>query len=116
MLDKKTDAENGAEYIQKIVGRNIREARLAMNITQAQLAKKCRLSPSFITEIENGRKYPGAYTLCQLAEILGLRPYQLFFSDEDRKNFDKSTLLHKLDAELEKNVASIIKETVKRYS
>jgi transcriptional regulator with XRE-family HTH domain len=116
MLDKKIDAESGAEYIQKTVGRNIREARNAMNITQAQLAKKCGLSPSFITEIENGRKYPSAYTIYQLAEILGLRPYQLFFSDKDRKNFDKATLLNKLDTELEKNVALIIKETVKRYS
>jgi len=56
---------DGAEYIQKIVGGSIREARIAMNITQVRLAEKCKLSPSFITEIENGRKYPSVYTLYQ---------------------------------------------------
>jgi transcriptional regulator with XRE-family HTH domain len=116
MHDNKRELSSRGEYIQKIVGRNIRDTRMRMNMTQAQLAKKCKLSPSFITEIENGRKYPSAYTLHQLSEILKLRPYQFFFSDDDRRDFDKSTLLDKLDRDLEENVSFIIKETVKRYS
>lgn len=61
-------------YLQEIVGENIKNRRLAMGLTQKQLAKKIGLNDSgggAISYWERGLYAPGAYSLCLLADAFG---------------------------------------------
>ncbi len=54
---------------------------------QAALAEKCALSSYYVTEIETGRRFPSVDTLQKLCEVLAVRPYRLFFAEEDSLQF-----------------------------
>jgi transcriptional regulator with XRE-family HTH domain len=50
----------------KVVGREIRETRRALALTQAQVAERLGVSPSYVAAIETGRRN---LTLGQIANI-----------------------------------------------
>src|SRR5690606_14276998 len=54
-----------------IFGLKLRQARLSKGLSVTELAERSQLSPSYITEIEKGRKYPKADKILRLAEALG---------------------------------------------
>ena len=53
--------------IQRILLTNIKKYRSRRKYTQMKLAELCDVSPSYIGEIEIGRKYPSAKTLEKIA-------------------------------------------------
>ncbi len=57
-----------------IFGMKVRQARLEANLTLSEFAHQCELSPSYVTEIEKGRKYPRADKILRMAEVLQ-KPY-----------------------------------------
>jgi len=54
-----------------IFGMKVRQARLEANMTLSEFAAACDLSPSYVTEIEKGRKHPRADKIMRMAEALG---------------------------------------------
>jgi len=54
-----------------IFGLKLRQARLARDLSITELSERSGLSPSYITEIEKGRKYPKADRIMALAQALG---------------------------------------------
>lgn len=54
-----------------IFGLKLRQARLARGLSITELSERSGLSPSYITEIEKGRKYPKADRIMDLAQALG---------------------------------------------
>ncbi|MFP3959225.1 MAG: helix-turn-helix domain-containing protein [Spirochaetaceae bacterium] len=69
--------------VQQLIARNLRSARKACGITQVDLAERCGISASFVSEVEAARKYPSAEVLERLADALEIRPYQLLFDEGD---------------------------------
>ena len=63
--------------INVIFGLKLRQARLQKGLSVTELAQRSQLSPSYITEIEKGRKYPKADKVLRLAAALGLEYDQL---------------------------------------
>ncbi|RME49333.1 MAG: XRE family transcriptional regulator [Chloroflexi bacterium] len=59
------------EAINTILGMKVRQARLSRGLTLSEFAELCALSPSYITEIEKGRKYPKPDKIMRMAEVLG---------------------------------------------
>lgn len=57
--------------IHVIFGLKLRQARLARKLSITELSERSGLSPSYITEIEKGRKYPKAERIMDLARALG---------------------------------------------
>lgn len=57
--------------IHVIFGLKLRQARLEKGLSVTELAERSQLSPSYITEIEKGRKYPKADKILRLAQALG---------------------------------------------
>ncbi|WP_420629050.1 helix-turn-helix domain-containing protein [Candidatus Leptofilum sp.] len=57
-----------------IFGMKVRQARLETGLTLSEFASQCELSPSYVTEIEKGRKYPRADKIMRMAEVLQ-KPY-----------------------------------------
>lgn len=61
----------GLDLINIIFGMKIRQARLEAGLTLSDLARQSELSPSYLTEIEKGRKYPRADKIVKMAGALG---------------------------------------------
>src|SRR5690606_35313170 len=67
----KGEAPMAFNPIHIIFGLKLRQARLSKGLSVTELAERSQLSPSYITEIEKGRKYPKADKILRLAEALG---------------------------------------------
>ncbi len=53
-----------------IFGMKVRQARNAVGLNLSEFAAACELSPSYVTEIEKGRKYPRADKIMRIAQVL----------------------------------------------
>ncbi len=60
-----------ADLVNIIFGMKMRQARAAAGLSLAELAQRTGLSPSYLTEIERGRKYPRNDKILALAAALG---------------------------------------------
>ncbi len=54
-----------------IFGMKVRQARLEAGLTLSDLSRQSEMSPSYLTEIEKGRKYPRADKIVKMAAALG---------------------------------------------
>jgi transcriptional regulator with XRE-family HTH domain len=59
------------DLINIIFGMKVRQARLDAGLTLSEFATMCELSPSYLTEIEKGRKYPRTDKIVKMADALG---------------------------------------------
>ena len=59
------------QLISIIFGMKVKQARTDLGMTVTEFASQCDLSPSYVTEIEKGRKYPRADKIMRMAEVLG---------------------------------------------
>jgi hypothetical protein len=53
-----------------IFGMKVRQSRTEADLTLTEFAEQCELSPSYVTDIEKGRKYPRADKIMRMAEVL----------------------------------------------
>ena len=58
------------DLVNIIFGMKLRQARMKTGMTLTEFAERCELSPSYLTEIEKGRKYPKADKIIRMAEVL----------------------------------------------
>lgn len=58
------------DLINIIFGMKVRQARLDAGLTLSEFAALCELSPSYVTEIEKGRKYPRTDKIVKMANAL----------------------------------------------
>lgn len=69
------------EMMKDRIGEEVRVARARLGISQDQLAKRANLSPTYVSEIENGHRDPSASTLVALSEALGVDPNTILGAD-----------------------------------
>lgn len=75
------------------IGKNLREIRKSKNLTIRALAKKSGVSPSYISDLENGKNNkPSIDTSIKLANALEVPPANLFGT----KDFEVHELLEQL--------------------
>lgn len=60
-----------SEFVNLVFGIKVRKARMEANLTASEFAKMANISPSYLTEIEKGRKHPKADKIMQIANALG---------------------------------------------
>ena len=63
--------------MRKLVGRNVRAARVARGMTQEKLADVSGFSQQYISDLERGRRNPTVVSLYELAEALAVTPVEL---------------------------------------
>jgi len=56
----------------------IKQQRILLNLTQDGLAKKAGVSPTLVSRLERGQRFPSARTLRKLAKVLGISEVELF--------------------------------------
>ena len=67
----------------EIIGKNIRDARLARHLSQEKLAKSCGFSNTTLSAYENGKKIPSLATAARIAKELNVSIEQLYYGDEN---------------------------------
>ena len=68
--------------MRKLVGRNVREARLALGMTQERLADVSGFSQQYISDLERGRRNPTIVSLYEFAQALSVSPIHLLKSGD----------------------------------
>jgi len=80
---------------------------LKLIFAKAELAKKVEVSPSFITEIENGRKAPSFSNIEKFSKVLNAPAWSFFIENEN--NFEINYSKNDLDSfELKNKIELII--------
>jgi transcriptional regulator with XRE-family HTH domain len=67
--------------MRQLVGRNVRRARDACQMTQEQLADRSGFSQQYISDLERGRRNPTIVSLFEIAQALGTTPVALIAPD-----------------------------------
>lgn len=65
--------------IKKTLGVVVKEARVALEMTQRELARAIGVKPSHIAYIESGKRRPSLTLLRRITTTLGLNPRELLF-------------------------------------
>jgi transcriptional regulator with XRE-family HTH domain len=61
--------------------RNLRKLRNGNGLSQMKLAELCNTAPSYIGEIEIGRRFPSLKLIEKIGEILNVEPYRFFINE-----------------------------------
>lgn len=74
------------------IGSFIRAARFRANMSQGNLATKARMTRAWVSDVENGRKYPrNLLLLSRIAEALNVPLYALLLQSDSRVPLDSNT-------------------------
>lgn len=65
------------------IARKIKEIREDLGVSRSQLAGWAEVSPSLISQLENGRVHPSLETLGRIAGALGVSPCFLLLEDQE---------------------------------
>lgn len=68
------------------LGPRLKEVRTAANLSVREVARQLNVSPSFVSQIENGKSQPSVRTLYQIAQLLGVTIDVLFAPDVAPRN------------------------------
>jgi len=83
-----------------------------------KLAEYCETSPSYIGEIETGRKFPSTEMIEKIAGTLRIEPYHLFVDREDGDSNLKNAyplLPNAMKADIKDEISSAITNILSRY-
>ena len=106
--------------LKQIFIQNLKEFRKKEGLSQMKLAEHCNTSPSYIGEIEIGRKFPSTEMIEKIANILRIEPYHLFKNRPDTSsNSDTENvyplLPNAMKNEIQIQINSTISEILNKY-
>jgi transcriptional regulator with XRE-family HTH domain len=102
----------------------MKEFRKKEGISQMKLAEYLNTSPTYIGEIEVGKKFPSMDMIEKIANILKIKPYH-FFIDHTEQNTDINTdnnypklprsMKNEIRSELNFSMNELIREMLEKY-
>ena len=101
------------QELRAILGKGIRFYRQQRWLSQAALAEKAKISITFLSNIERGKKYPTSDTLSALANGLGVEVFELFRHDHSPAKNMK--LFERFKKDITKNVLDTLETVYKAY-
>jgi transcriptional regulator with XRE-family HTH domain len=110
--------------LKQVFIQNMKEFRKKEGISQMKLAEYLNASPTYIGEIEVGKKFPSMDMIEKIAGILKIKPY-LFFIDRTEPNADIKTenaypnlprsMQNEIRRQLDFSIDELIRETLEKY-
>lgn len=86
------------EYINKQIGKKIKDLRNQNGLTQQELANRTELTKGFISQLERGQVSPSVGTLLDLIECLGTTASKFFAeAEEEHIVFSEEGYFEKVD-------------------
>jgi transcriptional regulator with XRE-family HTH domain len=91
----------------------LREFRRKEGISQMKLAEYCDTAPSYIGEIEIGRRFPSIELIEKIADVLRIEPHHFFKKEtENSNNSDTDNLFPSLPNSMKKQIKTQIKTQI----
>ena len=110
--------------LKQIFIQNMKEFRKKEGISQMKLADYLNTSPTYIGEIEIGKKFPSMDMIEKISSILKIKPYH-FFIDRTEQNTDINTentypklprsMQNEIRSELNFTINELIREILEKY-
>lgn len=69
--------------VRSVIGANVKLLRLALGLTQEQLADRCDFDQRYISQLERGQRNPTVLSLHEIAQALGTTAVVLLTPIED---------------------------------
>ena len=91
----------------------MKEFRKKEGLSQMKLAEHLNTSPTYIGEIEVGKKFPSMDMIERIASILRIKPY-LFFIDRTEQNIDINfeNIYPKLPKSMQKEIRNELNQSM----
>ena len=67
--------------LKQVFIQNLRKFRNSRGFSQMKLAELCDTAPSYIGEIEIGRRFPSLKLIEKIGKVLNAEPYRFFIDD-----------------------------------
>jgi len=84
--------------IKELLGKRIKEIRLAKGLTQEQLSELTNIGASSLSKIESGIYHPNDDNLEKIAQALQIEPYKLYmcnyYKSTDELRYDINNMLN----------------------
>ena len=77
-----------SKRIKSILSDRIRVFRNSKGWTQERLAEAIDVHSTYVSRIESGKKLPTLTTVCKIAEVFQIRPYELLIDDTETSSLD----------------------------
>ncbi|MDR1838225.1 MAG: helix-turn-helix transcriptional regulator, partial [Treponema sp.] len=90
----------------------LREFRKKEGISQMKLAEYCDTAPSYIGDIEIGRRFPSIDMIEKIAGVLKIEPYHFFKNKAENNNSDTDNLFPLLPNSMKKQIKTQIKTQI----
>lgn len=90
------------------LGKKIREERTLRNLTQEEFAELISISPTFMSDIENGKRKLGLKTLFKVASVFNLSIDYLVGNDVSNIELAKNEYLKRISNLLENKDAAYV--------
>ena len=101
--------------VQALLSTNMRRGRERLGFSQARVASECGISNAHISEIEKGSKFPSPRNLSRIARVLGMRPAELFYEEDQWELRERHDSLARYAAELKDMLGRDIDDLTRRY-
>jgi transcriptional regulator with XRE-family HTH domain len=75
--------------IRRIFGANVRRYRMAAGLSQEAVAERMGVDRAYVSAIERGRQNATLLTVWEAAQVLGVRPAELFDESVHTKTRDR---------------------------
>ena len=99
--------------LKQIFIRNLKEFRKKEGLSQMKLAEYCDTAPSYIGDIEIGRRFPSIDMIEKIAGVLKIEPYHFFKNrTENSNNSDTDNLFPLLPNSMKKQIKTQIKTQI----
>ena len=95
-----------------ILSRNIKRYRNRLGLSQLHLALELEISITFLSDIENGKKWVSAQTLSKLAKALKIDVYELFKPEQNIRDDVSAAVAQYLD-DVDETFIKSIEEAVR---
>jgi len=106
--------------LKQIFIQNMKVFRKKEGMSQMKLAEYLNTSPTYIGEIEVGKKFPSMDMIEKIANILKIKPYH-FFIDRTEQNSDNTypklpkSMKNEIRSELNFSMNELIRELLEKY-
>jgi transcriptional regulator with XRE-family HTH domain len=99
--------------LKEVFIQNLREFRRKEGLSQMKLAEYCDTAPSYIGDIEIGRRFPSIDMIEKIAGVLRIEAYHFFkIKTEDSDVSDTENLFPRLPNSMKKQIKTQIKTQV----
>ena len=95
------------EELNVVYGTNIKQHRKSKDFSPETLSEKAGISPSFLSDIENGKKWGSFETLVALANALEVEPYELLLPPQTSISYDTKRTKDLMNR-LRKNLGEVV--------